>query len=313
MNLAAALKSRIVGAATAAADRLGYSLVKNDYYSPVPDRARLAAEVGRWWRADELRGIALDAGRMEALLRAVAAEHGPWLEALPSHADLLARGYGPGFGPVDGAVLAGLVRHFRPGRIVEIGSGLSTFYGTLALEANGAGRYVCIEPFPYPRLGTLPRIERIDARRVETLDPAEFEVLGDGDVLFIDSSHSVRLGGDVVFLYLQVLPRLRPGVIVHVHDIAFPYPIWHPDQVLKGRRTWTEYALVQAFLAFNSDFEVLLSNAWLHFERPDVLEGTIPGYRRAVRPPVSLWIRRRPANPGTIEDPRLATSARKSA
>ena len=185
-----------------------------------------------------------------------------------------------------------MIRYLKPKRVIEVGSGVSTFYGTHALEANGCGSYICVEPNPSPLLRSLPRVDRIIEERVETLDVSLFQELDENDILFIDSSHTVKIGGDVVFLYLEVLPRLSGGVVVHIHDIAFPYPIWHPDQVIKGDRKWTEYAIVQAFLAFNHAFEIMVCMSYLHFKHPELLEQTIPFYNRASRPPVSLWIRR---------------------
>ncbi len=79
--------------------------------------------------------------------------------------------------------------------------------------------------------------------------------LAAGDVLFVDSLHVLMTGGDVAFEYLEVLPRLAPGVLVHIHDIFLPYS--YPSQWLLERRFWTEQYVLQAFLTFNSAFEVL--------------------------------------------------------
>ncbi len=98
--------------------------------------------------------------------------------------------------------------------------------------------------------------------RVEETTTKHFEDLGENDVLFIDTSHVVRTGGDVQHLYLRVMPALRPGVLVHMHDIFLPrdYPReWLADQ----KKFWTEQYLLQAFLAFNGEFEVLLALAYL--------------------------------------------------
>ena len=96
--------------------------------------------------------------------------------------------------------------------------------------------------------------------------------MSEGDILFIDSSHMVRINGDVNYLYLEVLPRLAKGVVVHIHDICFPYPTPPPDDwVFTRHQFWTEAALVQAFLIFNSAFKVLLCSSYLHYKAPDVL------------------------------------------
>lgn len=272
-------------------NKFGYFIVKDGYYCPIPNKKILVAEVGRWWKPSELVGLRFDVERMEKLLREIA-KYKNYLYSLPDYEEITKKEFGPGYGPIDALLLAGMVRYLKPKRIIEIGSGLSTFYGTHALEANGYGSYVCVEPYPYPALHSLPQIDKIIEQRVETLDLSLFQELGGNDILFIDSSHTVKIGGDVIFLYLEVLPRLQSGVVVHIHDIAFPYPIWHSDQLIKGNRKWTEYALVQTFLAFNRAFEIMVCMSYLHFKYPSVLEQTMPLYNRASRPPVSLWIRR---------------------
>jgi hypothetical protein len=94
-------------------------------------------------------------------------------------------------------------------------------------------------------------------------------------VLFIDSSHVSKVGGDVNFLFLEVLPRLRPGVIVHLHDVFLPaeYP---RDWVVEKGRFWTEQYLLQAFLTFNDAWEILLANNYLGLEHAEALRTTFP-------------------------------------
>jgi hypothetical protein len=102
-----------------------------------------------------------------------------------------------------------------------------------------------------------------------------FRTLHAGDVLFIDSSHVAKIGGDVTYLYLEVLPRLKPGVVVHIHDIFFPkeYPrAWNMEEF----RFWNEQYLLQAFLTFNSEFSVLLANSYLAARHMDGLKEAFP-------------------------------------
>jgi hypothetical protein len=112
-------------------------------------------------------------------------------------------------------------------------------------------------------------------KKVEDLDLDFFSQLGPGDILFIDSSHTVKIGGDVNYLFLEKLPRLKPGVIVHVHDIFIPFD-YRRDWVMDEFRFWTEQYLLQAFLTFNSEFEVLIANSYLsHYHKED-LKTTFP-------------------------------------
>jgi hypothetical protein len=134
---------------------------------------------------------------------------------------------------------------------------------------------------------------------VEDVGVETFEQLQARDVLFIDSSHVVRIGGDVTYLFLEVLPRLQPGVVIHVHDIFFPgdYP---RDWVVEQFRFWSEQYLLQAFLAFNSAFEVLLCNGYLQSKYAPVLRATF------ARSPWwgggSFWMRRIAAGAGRARE-----------
>jgi hypothetical protein len=111
--------------------------------------------------------------------------------------------------------------------------------------------------------------------KVEEVSLDLFTELEPSDVLFIDSSHVVRTGGDVTYLFLEVLPRLRPGVVVHVHDIFLPreYP---REWVTEELRFWTEQYLLQAFLVFNSAFRVLFANSYVGARYATDLRETFP-------------------------------------
>src|SRR5207247_5820903 len=100
--------------------------------------------------------------------------------------------------------------------------------------------------------------------------------LQSGDVLFIDSSHTVKIGGDVNYLFLEVLPRLKPGVIVHVHDIFLPFE-YPREWVRDDFRFWAEQYLLQAFLTFNSEFQVLMANNYLNHSYAKVLRRAFQG------------------------------------
>jgi predicted O-methyltransferase YrrM len=187
--------------------------------------------------------------------------------------------HGPGFGYVEAQVLHGFVRHARPARIIEVGSGVSTYCMIEALTTNHREHgttveLTCVEPHPSDYLRSAP-VQLIE-RRVQDLDPELFGQLDAGDLLFIDSTHTVAIGSDVVFIVLEVLPRLRPGVIVHFHDIFMPYTF--PRKADRTIFQWMETALLQAYLAKGSD-RVLCSLSMMHYGRRDVLQSICPGYR----------------------------------
>lgn len=268
------------------AARLGFNVARTgDYYSPLPVRAELERSRERWDRPSAMVGIEWDTPTMEDRLSRLVRDYGEELSELPPYEEAKRLGYGPGFTVADAHLLYLVLRELRPERVTEVGSGLSTFYISRALERNGqegsAGRIRCIDPYSGDRVRGLPGVEVI-RREVQAIDPVEFRELRDGDVLFIDSTHVVKIDGDVPHLYLEVLPRLRPGVSVHSHDVHFPYNTPHPaeEYVMRAKwpRYWTEAMLLQAFLAFNREFEIVLSTGLLRHEDEPFLQRTLPGY-----------------------------------
>lgn len=281
----------------AALDWVGVLPVRDHYYEPlvVPPRS-LAAQLGE---DRALPGIDLNVGAQLALLRGL--RYADELAGFPREKRREAEYYydNDAFVAGDAELFYGLLRHFKPRQLIEIGSGFSTLLARAALERNRAQdpayacRHVCIEPFEMP---WLERVEGLEVRRqrVEEVDGALFERLGENDILFIDSSHVIRPRGDVVCEYLEILPRLKPGVLVHVHDIFTPkdYPAkW----VIEERRLWNEQYLLEAFLTCNDRFEVVAALNYLAHHHPDELAAAAPvfGANRQEAEPGSFWIRRR--------------------
>ncbi len=198
------------------------------------------------------------------------------------------------FSRLDAWVLQAMLRHLRPRRMVEVGCGSSSLLTARVNREHfdGSMRFTCIEPHPPDFLtGGVEGISKLVPKRVEELGFEPFAELEAGDILFIDTSHTVKTGGDVVFLFHEVVPRLNPGVIVHVHDIFMPRD--YPEEWVFSGRAWNEQYLVQAFLAFNSAFKVLLGVAWLTHCRPDVLASVLPDYpAKYGNGGGSLWIQR---------------------
>jgi hypothetical protein len=120
-----------------------------------------------------------------------------------------------------------------------------------------------------------PGLDSLIVKKVEEVDLSVFQTLGDGDVLFIDSSHEIKTGGDVTFLYLEVLTRLNKGVVIHIHDIFFPQEYvkwWLTDQLVFRN----EQYLLQAFLAFNNHFRVIFANNLMRLRYPEDIRRTFP-------------------------------------
>jgi len=154
-----------------------------------------------------------------------------------------------------------VIRFLKPKSVIEIGGGNSTKIIAEALARNVSEKYsegnvnhVCIEPYEMPWLERMPVV--LHRSRVQDIDISIYDKLDNGDLLFIDTSHIMKPGGDLVFLYNYVLPRLKQGVIIHIHDIFLPYE--YPVEWLVERRVlWNEQYLLQSILSNTSRYKVV--------------------------------------------------------
>lgn len=191
-----------------------------------------------------------------------------------------------------------MIRYFKPTRVIEVGSGYSTFLSARAILKNKAeyginAELIAIDPYPKDILRKwFPGLSKLIVEEVQNVDLSEFKKLKENDILFIDSSHVLKIGSDVQYEYLEILPRINKGVIVHAHDIFLPleYP---KEWVLRLRRFWNEQYLLQSFLAFNSAFEVLLAGSYMHLKHPEKLDKAFGSYNRKTVLPGSFWIRKK--------------------
>lgn len=278
------------------ARRLGYDLVRADFYSPIPDLTTLPASL--WTEPADMPGVDL---RIDESLELLTRELAPYLaEYHPSdHEPGTEHGYfrHNGMYPlVDGEVLYAIVRHFKPRRLVEVGAGFSTLVISDALARNAAeghatDRHV-FDPYPAARTGRagVP----VQAIAAQDVPDSVFAELASGDVLVIDTTHTVKAGGEVVRLLLTVLPALSHGVVIHIHDFFRPYeyPRWMLEQ---SALYWQEQYLVQAFLALNDSFDVLIANYALTRAHPGEVAAVIPGADSfpGEAPGSALWMIRR--------------------
>jgi hypothetical protein len=272
----------------------GYHLTRRHFYSPIPIAEELPQRL--WEGPSALPGIDLRVNDAAELLS------GP-LSAYLSEFRPPRKANGPGefwldnggYGSVDAETLYAIVRHLKPKRIFELGSGASTHVIHLAAAANANDghplKHDVFDPFPYSgMMGPVPGAAT-HAIRAEDLEPAQFAELADGDVLFVDTTHTVRTGGDVTHIFLEILPRLTVGVMIHVHDIFLPYE-YPRDWVVDRHLAWGEQYLLQAFLVFNRDFEVVMPNYALARAAPGVLEQAIPSFDPQTVRPGAFWFRR---------------------
>ncbi|RYJ06449.1 MAG: class I SAM-dependent methyltransferase, partial [Actinomycetales bacterium] len=259
-------KARIRGAQRLG-KALGYNIVKkSDYYSTLPVLSEIEATKARWDKPSALAGLDVDVAAMTQTLDGLVER---WDAEFVEHTgDYLAntrRGFGPGYPGLDARFLYFMLREHKPRRYLEVGSGLSTYYASLAAERNKAEgaplHLTCVEPYPFDALRTLPDFELVEGF-VQDVPVEKFQELEDGDVLFIDSTHALKIDSDVAYLFLEVLPQVKKGVWVHIHDVHFPYNTPFPSSTwLFGERWpvyWNEAMVVQTFLAYNSAFEIVL-------------------------------------------------------
>ena len=264
-------------------DRAGIHLLPKHYYSPVPDCAWLEQHVPLWAGRSSLTGIHWDLGEQFSWLKAICGTYSAEVSGLGTYNRFAQNGSGLGYGPIESQVLHCFVRACEPRQIIEIGSGVSTM---CMLEASRLNRrdgkreskITCVEPHPSEHLRSSNEIELVP-QLCQQVPPSFFMKLSAGDLLFIDSSHAVKVGSDVLRIYLEVLPSLPPGVFVQIHDIFLPYA--YPRNVFTRPFWWQETALLIALLVNNPKLTVLTCLSALHYDYPQQMQALLPDYRPA--------------------------------
>jgi len=197
---------------------------------------------------------------------------------------------------VDAHMYYALIRHLKPKRIIEVGAGFSTLFAYEALKRGNlfeTTQLHVVEPYPEAIIKEgLESVAKVRREFVQNVEPAYFDQLEAGDILFIDSTHVVKEGNDVLYLYLEILPRLKPGVFVHVHDISLPEP--YPSCYLDYGWFWNEQYLLQAYLINNSKVKILWPGNYLMCQDPERTLKLFPDIKdmRAVYPlsgPSAFW------------------------
>jgi len=196
------------------------------------------------------------------------------------------------FGPMDAAIYYSIIREFNPKTIIEVGSGFSTLIASKAATKNKTTSIISIEPYPRKFLLTgVPHLEKLIQKPVQNLDVDKFKILEKNDILFIDTSHVSKINSDVNHLLLHVIPELNSGVLIHIHDIFFPYE-YPRGWLLKKKRFWNELYLVWAFLIGNSKYEILLLNHFLNRNHQPEVEKCFPMLKENISSG-SLWMQKK--------------------
>jgi methyltransferase family protein len=266
------------------------------FYSPVTDPRELKSGAARIFGcASPPAGIDLREAEQLRYAGRMAEHYGSLEFGAEARPGLRYRYENSAFSYGDGIVLACTILIHRPANIVEVGSGYSS-----AVTLDVVGRKLdwatsCLFIDPYTdRLGSLllpgdrGKIEIAQAL-VQDVDPSAYDRLGPGDILFIDSTHVVKTGSDVVHHLTRVLPRLRPGVLVHFHDIFYPFE--YPEQwAVAENRSWNELYCLHAFLHSNPDYEIIFFNDFMAQAHRELLGRTMPLF--LANPGGSLWLRK---------------------
>lgn len=200
----------------------------------------------------------------------------------------------PAFTSGDAEYFYNLIRLKKPTKIYEIGSGYSTLLAAKAINQNKIDdssyqcKHVCIEPYEMPWLEKIG--VTVIRERVEQVDKELFLELGENDILFIDSSHIIRPQGDVLYEYLELLPILKAGVIVHIHDIFSPHD-YLKQWVVEEVKLWNEQYLLEAFLTGNKEWKIIGALNYLHHTHYNELKRTSP-FLKENREPGSFYIQK---------------------
>jgi predicted O-methyltransferase YrrM len=250
------------------------------FYSPVNGSADVERALA--WDEDT-PGVDL---RPEAQLE-LFGELLPLFEGVP---DVRYRAPNGMYDAADALVYQAMVRSFKPRRVIEVGAGYSTAKLLDTADAFAPDLDItCVEPYPDRLLGLMrpedkARVNLI-AKPVQDVPVETFARLESGDVLFIDSTHVAKAGSDVLWLFLRVLPRLAEGVVVHVHDVFWPFE--YPAHWLREGRSWNEDYLLNAFLCHNDAWRIELFSSWLWHRYPDLVPEALRGSQ-----PGAIWLRR---------------------
>jgi len=279
--------------------KMGLHVVPNHFYEPVPDTRTLDDEV--WQNQTEMVGVDMNVEKQIELLSLFSDKYREEYGRFPDNPTSTASQYyleNNSFISVDAEILYCMVRHYRPERVLEVGSGFSTFIAAEAIRRNmdEDPGYNCvfraIDPYPNDTVRSgFAGFNGVIVEKVEDVPLTIFEELGENDILFIDSSHVLKIGSDVQYEYMELIPRIKPGVIVHIHDIFLPaeYP---KEWVMNRHVFWNEQYLLQAFLAFNESYKVIWAASFMNLRHPDKLAKYFNSYQRNDTRPGSFWFKR---------------------
>lgn len=279
--------------------RLGFHVVLVNWLSSLPDTSKLNESV--WKKRNDLCGINIDGEKQLKLLSTFVSMFKNEFDsfALKKPKEPFVFYYkNNNFSSFDAEIFYSMVRFFKPRKIMEIGSGSSTLLAAKAIvnNKNSDENYNCklIAVDPYADIKFIfnfPGFSKLIPKPAQDIPLAEFEDLGPGDILFIDSSHILKIGSDLHYLLLSVLPRLKKGVFVHFHDILWPFE-YPKEWIIKRHWFVNEQYFLQGFLTFNDKFEVIWASSFMLDKYPDEINKAFVHFKSGTQCSSSFWIRR---------------------
>ena len=266
------------------------------FYSPIPSLAEIQRDEAQIFGSvpRDIPGVELDEAKQLELLESFV----PYYQELPfkphKTAGLRYHFENGAYSYSDAILLYCMIRHLRPKRIIEIGSGFSSCVtlDTNELFFGGSISITFVEPFP-DRLLSLVKQEdkgkiRVVPHRLQEIDIGEFEALDENDILFVDSTHVSKINSDVNRIFFEVLPRIRSGVHIHFHDIIYPFE--YPKEWVYDGRAWNEAYMLRTFLQYNREFRVVLMNTFMECYYESFFREKMPLCLE--NPGGSIWIRK---------------------
>jgi len=266
------------------------------FYSPIPDINELQNIDGEFigCTSKKIPGVELNDDEQLELLKRFSGFYREMPFQAEKQEGLRYYFENPAYSYSDAILLHCMIRHLKPNRIIEVGSGFSScmILDTNDLFFDGSLATTFIEPYPELLMSLIgdPDQDRIEIipSRLQDVDLSKFDELEENDILFIDSTHVSKINSDVNRIFFDVLPRLSTGVHVHFHDIFFPFE--YPREWLLEGRAWNEAYMLKAFLQFNHAFHPVLMNTYMTNFHESFFEENMPLCLKNTG--ASIWLKR---------------------
>ena len=252
-----------------------------DYYSPIPNISELDPKI--FEKIYDATGMDWNVSEQLHYLHSIFAKYSG--EYTPST--------NIGLTLVDSFILYAMIREIKPKVMIEVGSGETTKISLQAIEMNEKEGMECkfyaVEPYPHDFLRQISRrnFKLID-KKVEEVD---IDFLITADLFFIDSSHVLKIGSDVNYEILEIVPKLKKDAVIHWHDIMMPTNYWE-DWTYQGTKFWNESYMLHAFMLFNDTFKIIWGSRYMQLNHSEAMKKQFPYFLPQEHRCTSFWVQR---------------------